>query len=43
MSETQADLMLVDLDDIDDIDAHAVFCVCDECRPDFRHDRLEAA
>lgn len=45
MTEREPDLVLqyvVD-DDQDDIEAHAVYCQCDECAPDRRHDQLEAA
>lgn len=30
-------------DDVDDIDTHAMWCRCDDCLPDRRHDEREAA
>lgn len=40
-TETIPDLTLVD--DVDDVDAHAVYCQCDDCNADRRHDQLDAA
>ena len=31
------------IDDVDDVDAHAIWCHCDECDPDRQHDQREAA